>query len=103
MDKGLAMLDMPWLDRVPDVTLANALAFANRLYWALSVEEGAGRWVVYGGEKVILRTDSRDVVDAFLYAFGLAYGAIPREVFERMEADIKQLVDPLDEGPTGVA
>lgn len=97
------MLEMPWLDRIPGGLPESALTFANRLYWAIRVEEVDGRWVVYGGEKSILYTDSREVVDAFLYGFGLAYGAIPAESFSRLEADIRRLVDPLDLDPPGIA
>lgn len=88
------MIDMPWLDRLPGETPEGALVLANRLYWALEVAEGHGRWVIYAGEDVLLRTDSRESAEAFLYGFGLAYGAIPTEAFLRLESDIKLLVDP---------
>jgi hypothetical protein len=100
MKKGATMFEMPWLDRLPGGTLDGAVELANRLYWAISVDEHQGRWVVRGGEVVLLRTDSRQTVEAFLYGLGLAYGAIAREAFEQLEACIKELVDP---EPAGTA
>ena len=88
------MLYMPWLDRLPGGTTEGAIQLANRLYWSLQLTAGQERWVVYAGEDVVLRTDSRDVAEAFLYGLGLAYGAIPEEAFLLLESDIKQLVDP---------
>jgi hypothetical protein len=88
------MLEMPWLDRLPNGTPEGANVLANRLYWSLRLAEGHGRWVVYAGEDVLLRTDSRETAEAFLYGLGLAYGAIPREAFLRLESDLKQLIDP---------
>ncbi len=93
------MLDLPWLHHIPTGTLEGAITRANRLYWALRVEYHEGRWVVFGGEDVLLRTDSHETLDAFLYGLGLAYGAIPDEAFEGLAMHIRQLVDPEEIDP----
>ena len=47
-----------------------------------------------GGEDVLLRTDSRETAEAFLYGLGLAYSVLPPHLFEQLEAGVKDLVDP---------
>ena len=89
------MLEMPWLDEyhIPNGRLEGALELANQLYWNLTVERGQEYWVVFSGEKAILRTDSQDVLDAFLYGLGLAYGCLPIEIFARLKEHVKELVE----------
>ena len=89
------MLQMPWLDKyhVREGTLDGAIAQANQLYWNLSVIKEGQLWLVYAGEDMILQTESRELVDAFLYGMGLAYGCLPEEVFGPLRDGVKRLVD----------
>ena len=89
------MLEMAWLDEyhIHNGTLTGAVELANQLYWNLSVEKGEEYWVVFSGEKAILKTDSHDALDSFLYGMGLAYGCLPEEVFARLREHVKELVE----------
>jgi hypothetical protein len=89
------MLEMHWLDphHLPNGTLIGGLELANQLYWNLSIVQTESEWYVYGGEKVILRTDSRDAVDAFLYGMGLAYGILPEYIFKQLREYVRELVE----------
>ena len=86
---------MLWLDdhHIHKGTLDGAIALANHLYWNIEVVEYPPYWFIYGGEKVILKTDSKEAVNAFLYGIGLAYGCLPDEILERLRKDLKQLVE----------
>ena len=48
-------------------------------------------WQVWAGdgESLILQTDSKEAVDAFLYGLGLAYSVLPESVFEQLRAEVK--------------
>lgn len=89
------MLHMPWLDEyhVREGTLDGAIAQANELYWNLSVIQEGRLWLVYAGEDILLQAEAREVVDAFLYGIGLAYGCLPDEVFGPLRESVKRLVE----------
>jgi hypothetical protein len=86
------MVEMVWLDHLPEGTLDSGMQLANRLYWNIYWWEHEGRWFVKGGESVLLRTDSRETAEAFLYGLGLAYSVLPPHLFEQLEAGVKDLV-----------
>jgi hypothetical protein len=89
------MQEMRWLDseHVYKGSLNGAIELANQLFWALSVAENSSYWLVYSGEALIFKTDSKASLDAFLYGLGLAYGSLPEEVLERLVRDLKGLVE----------
>ena len=86
------MLDLVWLNHMPDGTLESGIQVANRIYWALNWEEYEGQWFVRGGEKALLCTDSREAARAFLYGMALAYSVLPPHLIEQLEAGVKELV-----------
>ena len=89
------MLDMPWLDSrlVPGGSVEGAITLANRLDWDLRWEVRRGTWRIMAGRAVLLRTDSRQVAEAFLYGLGLAYGVLPSEVLDQLESHLRALGD----------
>ena len=61
------MQELSWLDHLPDATLEGGIELANRLEWNIGWGEGNdGWWYVWGGEKAILKTKSREAAEAFL-------------------------------------
>ncbi len=66
------MQEMPWLNdyHLSDSTFEGAIELANQLHWNLLVVEIAACWLIYSDEKVILKTDDREAIDAFLYGMG---------------------------------
>jgi hypothetical protein len=90
------MHEFRWLDSLhmpPNGTLDDGIALANRLEWNLTWVEDTGIWYVYGGERVLLQTDSREVAEAFLYGLGLAYSVFPDAIFESLERNVHHLLE----------
>lgn len=89
------MLEMFWLDddHVHQGTLSGAIERANEIEWNLKVIEGPPYWTVFAGEKPILRADSKEAIEAFLYGMGLAYGSIMEEAYQHLRDEIKQLLE----------
>ena len=83
------MIEMPWLHHFSNETLAEGIAYANELGWYLSVNTDGKRWVIRSGSSAILQTDNKEVADAFLYAFGLAYSIIPESLFAELRTAIE--------------
>jgi hypothetical protein len=91
------MLEMKWLDSHLGSHLESGIGIerANRLYWNISIRKDskAKMWGIYGGEALLMRTDSRQAVDAFLYGIGLAYAVLPGQVFEKLEEEVRKWVE----------
>lgn len=86
------MNDLLMLDRYfPDGILEGGIELANRLDWGLTVTMAGESYVVTSGDEPILRTDSKDALQSFIYGMGLAYAILPEEVFNGLEAALREL------------
>lgn len=91
--KGVRMLDIPWKDHLPNEDLQGGIDLANLLYWDIVVGSDGHYWGVFGGESLILKTDSKETMEAFLYGMGLAYSVIPEPVFALLREELKKWVE----------
>jgi hypothetical protein len=87
------MLELPMLDNWPEPPLSEGLARANRLYWNLTWGEADGVWFGKVGEDILLRTDAKETMDAFLHGMAVAYSIIPDQTFERVEREVRRMVE----------
>jgi hypothetical protein len=89
------MVELVWLHHLPDDSLESGIDVVNQLYWNITVFQGSESkiWYVMGGEKTILKTDSREVVDAFLYGLALAYSVLPPPVFDQLRDEVRKWVE----------
>lgn len=75
----------------PGGKLEGGIELANRLDWGLSVQMASDGYVVSSGDEPILRTESKDALQSFIYGLGLAYAILPEELFQSLETAIKEL------------
>ena len=86
------MNDLLMLERYfPGGNLEGGIELANRLEWGLSVQMAGDDFVVCSGNEPILRTESKDALQTFIYGMGLAYAILPDGVFNSLERAIKEL------------
>ncbi len=96
------MQDMRWLDHLPDGTLESGVELANRLYWDISWGQCGQQWCVWVGgveQHLLLRTNTREALDAFLYGLGLAYAVLPEDTFDHVVYWVKRWGAPEDITP----
>ena len=89
------MHEFRWLNSLhmpPNGTLDDGIALANRLEWHIEWTGNDTVWYVYGGEALLLKTDSEEVAEAFLYGLGLAYSVLPDAVFTSLERNVQQFI-----------
>ena len=55
----------------PGGNLEGGIDLANRLEWGLSVQMAGEEYVVSSGDEPILRTESKDALQTFIYGLGL--------------------------------
>ena len=86
------MNDLPMLDKYfPEGNLEGGIELANRLGWGITVRMAGESYVVTSGEEPILRTETKDALQSFIYGLGLAYAILPEEVFSDLEAALRDL------------
>ena len=86
------MNDLLMLERYfPEGNLEGGIDLANRLDWGITVRMAGESYVVTSGEEPILRKDSKDALQAFIYGLGLAYAILPEELFENLETTLGNL------------
>lgn len=68
-------------------SIDDGIELINKLYWNISFHEREGVWFVTAGHKTLLRAESRDSVDAFLYGMSLAYSIMPEEFLKRLQEE----------------
>jgi hypothetical protein len=86
------MNDLLMLEKYfPGEKLEGGIELVNRLDWGLSVQMAGESYVVSSGDEPILRTDTKDALQAFIYGLGLAYAVLPEELFNNLEAALHNL------------
>ena len=86
------MNDLLMLERYfPGGSLEGGIELANRLDWGLSVQMSGEDFVVSSGNEPILRTESKDALQSFIYGLGLAYAILPKELFTSLEKALDEL------------
>jgi hypothetical protein len=90
--EGLTMNDLPMLEKYfPGGTLEGGIKLANRLDWGLSVQMAGDGYVVSSGDEPILRTETKEALQSFIYGIGLAYAILPEELFKALEEALGDL------------
>ena len=86
------MNDMLMLEKYfPGGKLEGGIELANRLDWGLAVQIAGDNFVVSSGVEPIIRTENKDALQSFIYGLGLAYAVLPEELFNGLEAALKEL------------
>ena len=86
------MNDLLMLERYfPGGSLEGGIELANRLDWGLSVQMSGDDFVVSSGNEPIIRAESKDALQSFIYGLGLAYAILPEELFNSLEKALGEL------------
>ena len=86
------MNDLLMLERYfPGGSLEGGIELANRLDWGLSVQMSGEDFVVSSGNEPIIRTESKDALQSFIYGLGLAYAILPDQLFNSLEKALREL------------
>jgi hypothetical protein len=84
------MQELKWLEILPGGTLEGGIELLNELKWNLQIRESGGIWFVKTGHQVILKTSSREAVDALLYGIAVAFSALPKPALEEFRRFVKE-------------
>jgi hypothetical protein len=76
------MQELKWLEVLPGRSLEGGIEMLNELKWNLKTREVDDIWFVNTGHQVILKTSSREAVDALLYGLAIAFSVLPKGALE---------------------
>jgi hypothetical protein len=74
-------------------SLDKAQGLANEFLWNISIAKREETWIVYAGDRKLLSSTDRAVVEAFLYGLALAYAVIPEPYYSQLKKDLKDWLD----------
>jgi hypothetical protein len=77
------------MSALPSSSLEGGIDLLNRFQWNMAVEQHGSEWRVYGGHKILIRSDSRETVDAFIYGMALVHALLPENFATKLEAFAK--------------
>jgi predicted DNA-binding transcriptional regulator len=78
------MQQLKWVDELPEQTLEGGIRLLNELEWNLDIRQTDNFWHISAGHRGLLKTSSRESVDAFLYGVALAYSVIPKQILDQI-------------------
>ena len=86
------MLEMKMISLLPSASLDGALGLLSQLKWNVSLKKQGDSWLVFGGEKCLLKSSSEEAAQAFIYGLALAYGVMPDTILEQVRRQAQDAV-----------
>lgn len=79
-----------WLEVLPEHSLDAAVEFLKGLGWHFQVREVEGFLFVNSGHTVLLKTTSRESVEAFLYGMAISFSTLPEKALQEVRRFVKE-------------
>jgi hypothetical protein len=84
------MQELRWLEVLPEHSLEAGIELLKELGWKLKVREAEGSFFVNSGHTVLLKTSSRDAVDALLYGMAISFATLPEAELVAVRRFVKE-------------
>lgn len=78
------MQELTVIDHLPNKSLEGGIELLKSLWLYISCRQIGAHWIVSGGDRVLLKTDSPDAAEAFIYGLALAYSWMGPELQEQL-------------------
>jgi hypothetical protein len=84
------MQELKWLEVLPEESLESGLRLLKELGWNIHVREIDGVFFVNSGHIVLLKTSSRESVDALLYGMAISFATLPKVAIDEVRRFVKE-------------
>ena len=84
------MVEMKSISLLPSASLEGGTNLLRQLEWNVSLEKQGDDWLVFGGEKCLLKSSSQDSANAFLYGLALAYSVLPDRILDEIRRYVQE-------------
>ena len=82
---------MDFLDHLEN--LEKAQEIANEFLWNITVAKREETWIVYAGDRKLVSSTDKAIVEAFLYGLALSYSVIPEPFYSQLKKDLHDWLD----------
>jgi hypothetical protein len=79
------MQELKWLEVLPNQSLEDGLKLLKGLGWNIQVREVGDSLFVNSGHIVLLKTSSREAVDALLYGMAISFATLPKAALREVQ------------------
>ena len=84
------MQELKWLEVLPEQSLEAGIRLLKELGWNLQVREIDGFFFVNSGHTVLLKTSTRESVDALLYGMAISFSTLPESALHAVRKFAKE-------------
>lgn len=84
------MQELKWLEVLPERSLEAGIKLLKELGWNLQVREIDGVFLVNSGHTVLLKTSTRESVDASLYGMAISFSTLPESALREVRKFVKE-------------
>ena len=84
------MQELKWLEVLPNQSLEGGLKLLKALGWNIQVREVGGSLFVNSGHIVLLKTSSREAVDALLYGMAISFATLPKAALQEVQKFVRE-------------
>ena len=84
------MQELKWLEVLPEQSLEAGIRLLKELGWNLQVREIDGFFFVNSGHIVLLKTSTRESVDALLYGMAISFSTLPESALHAVRKFAKE-------------
>jgi hypothetical protein len=84
------MQELKWLEVLPEQSLESGVRLLRDLGWNLQVREIDDVLFVNSGHTVLLKTSSRESVEALLYGMAISFSTLPEAALKEVRKFVKE-------------
>ena len=83
-------MDKDWLDRIPGNDFPGALSFlGNELGWNLTIHKTNNQWHLFGGDRLIITTETEGELESFVLGMALGLSVLPEHIIQEIQRIIR--------------
>jgi hypothetical protein len=78
------MVEMKMISLLPLGSIEGGINLLSQLEWNITLSKQGDNWLVFGGEKCLLKSSSEESAQAFIYGLALAYAVLPDHLLDQV-------------------
>jgi hypothetical protein len=84
------MQELKWLEVLPEQSLEAGVRLLKELGWNLQVREIDGFLFVNSGHTILMKTSTKESVEALLYGMAISFSTLPEKALQEVRRFVKE-------------
>ena len=77
-------IEPDWTYHIHGNEIKDAIGFLDSLDWNLTYQKSGDSWVLFGGDRLIITTETKRELEAFIFGMALGLSVLPDEILEHI-------------------